>query len=101
MKAFSDSNLFVHYFAHAHKDISFRSGKFSPYHYIMMEALPHGTLQDVTEQKKGTKTSAQEKLQLLHDMLAGVVEMHDKFVIHRDLKPENVMLTEKCTGDGK
>ncbi|MBN1404218.1 MAG: SUMF1/EgtB/PvdO family nonheme iron enzyme [Opitutales bacterium] len=62
-------------------------------HFIAMEYVPGGTLDDYLA-KRGGKLSQEEALRLLSELLGALEYAHGRDVIHRDLKPANVLLTK-------
>ncbi len=62
-------------------------------HFIAMEYVPGGTLDDYLA-KRGGKLSQEEALRLLSELLGALEYAHGRDVIHRDLKPANILLTE-------
>eukprot|EP00026_Physarum_polycephalum_P015182 Phypoly_transcript_15806.p1 GENE.Phypoly_transcript_15806~~Phypoly_transcript_15806.p1 ORF type:complete len:275 (+),score=30.70 Phypoly_transcript_15806:29-826(+) len=59
---------------------------------IVMEYLQNGNLRDLLLKKSSFSYFA--KLQLLHDIAAGLAYLHSQSVIHRDLKPTSLMMDQ-------
>eukprot|EP00929_Paragymnodinium_shiwhaense_P001597 TRINITY_DN10183_c0_g1_i1.p1 TRINITY_DN10183_c0_g1~~TRINITY_DN10183_c0_g1_i1.p1 ORF type:complete len:707 (+),score=150.33 TRINITY_DN10183_c0_g1_i1:129-2249(+) len=60
--------------------------------YLIMEYAPGGELFDYIVQH--TRAEEPEACRFLHQILAGVEQVHAMNVVHRDLKPENLLLDE-------
>lgn len=58
--------------------------------YLVTEYCEGGTLRDLLELK--AELNLAHKLQLIIDILRGLIHAHNHGIIHRDLKPENILL---------
>jgi eukaryotic-like serine/threonine-protein kinase len=65
--------------------------------FLVMELLQGLTLRQRFEQQK--KLAAQQTLQILGGVCAGLGAAHEAGLIHRDLKPENIFLSESGEGE--
>jgi len=61
--------------------------------YLIMEYASGGELFDYIVQH--SRAEEPEACRFLHQILAGVEEVHSMRVVHRDLKPENLLLDER------
>jgi serine/threonine protein kinase len=52
--------------------------------YLILEALPDGSLQNV---KKKKKLPEKEAAAIIKQVANGLKSMHEEYLIHRDLKP--------------
>jgi len=59
--------------------------------YMIMEYLPHGSLQTLLE-KQG-KLPVEQAVRLTIGICEGLAQLHEKGIIHRDIKAENILLT--------
>jgi serine/threonine protein kinase len=59
--------------------------------YLVLEALPEGSLQQV---KKKRKLPEREAAGIVRQVSEGLKYMHEEYVIHRDLKPENLFVND-------
>jgi serine/threonine protein kinase/regulator of sirC expression with transglutaminase-like and TPR domain len=58
--------------------------------YIIMEYLPHGSLQNLID-KRG-RLSAEQAIRLTTGICEGLAKLHEYGVIHRDIKAQNILL---------
>ncbi|MDM4763072.1 Stk1 family PASTA domain-containing Ser/Thr kinase [Galbitalea sp. SE-J8] len=70
----------------------FDQGEDSDMAYLVMEYLPGITLRDLLKEHK--TLTAEQTLDILEAVLAGLAAAHRAGIVHRDLKPENVMLAD-------
>ena len=61
--------------------------------YLVMEKLVGETLADRILREGGLPTD--EVIDILTQVLSGLVAAHEKGIVHRDIKPENVFLTRR------
>jgi serine/threonine-protein kinase len=61
--------------------------------YLVMEKLVGETLADRIAREGGLPTD--EVVDILTQVLSGLVAAHEKGIVHRDIKPENVFLTRR------
>ncbi len=61
--------------------------------YLVMEKLVGKTLADRIKAEGGLPFD--EVIDILVQVLSGLVAAHEKSIVHRDIKPENVFLTER------
>jgi serine/threonine protein kinase len=61
--------------------------------YLVMEKLVGETLADRIAREGGLPTD--EVIDILIQVLSGLVAAHEKGIVHRDIKPENVFLTSR------
>ena len=67
-----------------------RDLKGTVFHYLVLEYLPGGDLQQLIKREKlGLKQS----LDYIEQIAAGLGYAHSKGIIHRDIKPQNLLLT--------
>ena len=59
------------------------------YFYISFEFFESRNLRDVL---KGEKLTYTEKLNLFHQLTAGLAAAHRLEIVHRDIKPENILV---------
>lgn len=59
---------------------------------LFMEYACGGDLLDYMVRRRPFEE--QEACRLLHQLMAGLEEVHSKYVVHRDLKPENLLLDQ-------
>ena len=52
--------------------------------YLILEALPDGSLQNV---KKKKKLPEKQAASIIRQVVEGLQHMHQQYIIHRDLKP--------------
>ena len=62
----------------------------SPRRYLVMDYCEGGTLRDLIERE--VQLPLGERIQLVTDILQGLIYAHGHGVIHCDLKPENILL---------
>jgi formylglycine-generating enzyme required for sulfatase activity len=60
-------------------------------HFLAMEYVPGGTLEDLLE-KRGGRLPEKEARRFLGEILAALAYAHGEGVIHRDLKPANILI---------
>ena len=60
--------------------------------YLVMEYLPGITLRALLKDYK--RLTAEQTLDIMDSVLAGLAAAHHAGIVHRDLKPENVMLAD-------
>jgi eukaryotic-like serine/threonine-protein kinase len=65
--------------------------------YLVMELLEGRSLFELQEKLKG-KLSVAQTLNVLDQLLAGLVAAHAAGIVHRDLKPENIFVDERPEG---
>ncbi len=68
----------------------FGVGKEQGYYWFAMEYLPGGTLRELV--KAQGPCEPLQALNLVHDILDGLVFVHERGIIHRDIKSRNVLL---------
>ena len=78
---------------HPHIVRVYNAGEADGLHFLAMEYVGGGTLEDRLE-KSGGSLPESETGKLLGEMLAALSYAHGQNVIHRDLKPANILLTE-------
>ena len=61
-------------------------------HYMAMEYLPGGSLNDVLEQRRLLPPAAAVEVAL--QVAEALKEAHENGVVHRDIKPQNVLVTK-------
>jgi formylglycine-generating enzyme required for sulfatase activity len=61
------------------------------FHFLAMEYVPGGTLEDFLE-KHGGRLPEKETRRFLCEILAALAYAHGEGVIHRDLKPANILI---------
>ena len=61
--------------------------------FLVLEYCEQGSLRDTLNQKNSL--SFKQSLQILRQVLVGLVFAHSQGIVHRDLKPENIMLTSE------
>src|SRR5438067_1806338 len=64
------------------------------FHYLVLEYLPGGDLQQLIRQGK---LSLKQALEYIEQICAGLGHAHSRGVIHRDIKPQNLLLTADKT----
>jgi serine/threonine protein kinase/tetratricopeptide (TPR) repeat protein len=64
-------------------------------HYIVMEYLPGGSLQDLLKQTP--RLPREQVLRIALDLSDALIRAHRLEIIHRDLKPANIMLASDGT----
>ena len=57
---------------------------------IVMEYVPGGMLSDLI--KRNGPLSERDARDILHDIICGVMYLHENGIVHRDLKPDNCLL---------
>jgi serine/threonine protein kinase len=67
-------------------------GQARGYNYIVMGLMNGGSLKDHLE-KHGTLDSSRA-INVLEDMLKGLIVVHDNKIVHRDLKPANILFDQ-------
>jgi serine/threonine protein kinase len=60
-------------------------------HFLAMEYVPGGTLEDLLA-KRGGRLPEKETRRILGEILAALAYAHGEGVIHRDLKPANILI---------
>jgi eukaryotic-like serine/threonine-protein kinase len=65
--------------------------------YLVMELLEGRSLFELQEKLKG-KLSVPQALNVLDQILAGLVAAHAAGIVHRDLKPENIFVVDRPEG---
>src|SRR3954464_15166767 len=61
--------------------------------YIAMEYVPGADLETI-ERDKGGPLSRQQKLDVVTDVLTGLLFAHKRGIVHRDIKPANIRISE-------
>jgi formylglycine-generating enzyme required for sulfatase activity/serine/threonine protein kinase len=80
---------------HPHIVRVFNAGEDNGRHFLTMEYVDGGSLEDYLV-KRGGKLPEAEARTALAEILSGLVYAHGKNIVHRDLKPANILRT----GDG-
>jgi serine/threonine protein kinase len=62
-------------------------------HYIVMQYVEGGNLQDLLDQKK--KLDAREAARVALEVARGLQAAHDAGIVHRDIKPANILLSHR------
>jgi aurora kinase len=77
----------------AHNNLTALFGYFhdEDFLYLIIEALPDGSLQQV---KKKRKMPERETAAIVKQVSEGLKHMHEESIIHRDLKPENIFVND-------
>ncbi len=70
----------------------FDQGQDSEMAYLVMEYLPGITLRELLQEHK--VLTAEQTIDILDAVLAGLAAAHKAGIVHRDLKPENVLLAD-------
>lgn len=70
----------------------FDQGQDADMAYLVMEYLPGITLRDLL--KDYGKLTAEQTVDILEAVLAGLAAAHKAGIVHRDMKPENVLLAD-------
>jgi eukaryotic-like serine/threonine-protein kinase len=77
--------------------VQFQTLDYSPQgRYLVMDYCAGGTLRDLMESAFPLKLT--QCLDLIIDLLEGLVHAHDQGVVHCDLKPENILLVPEADG---
>lgn len=80
--------------AHPHIVTVYDWGEIPPHHYIAMEFVAGGTLQDLMRQQGRQGEAA--ALRIAAEVADALAYAHGRDLVHRDIKPHNILLT----GDG-
>ena len=67
-------------------------GEYNGNYYIVMEYINGITLKNLIK-KRGALTLP-EVIDIMSQLLSGIMCAHDSYIIHRDIKPQNVMILE-------
>jgi len=68
------------------------NGEQKPYHYLVIEFIEGGSVED--QLKKSGRFELGDALHLILKTAEGLQHAHEKSMIHRDVKPDNILLTK-------
>lgn len=98
----ADDALYVQRFAReasaaatlSHKNIVeiYDVGEDEGTYFIVMEYVPGTTLKELINKRGALLLS--EAIDIMRQLISGVIEAHKNGVIHRDLKPQNILITD-------
>ncbi len=77
---------------HPHIVTVYDWGEVSPHHYIAMEYVPGGTLQDLM--RRDGRLGEGAALRIAAEVADALAYAHGRDVVHRDIKPHNILLTQ-------
>ena len=66
-------------------------------HFMVMEYVAGGDLEQFAAQQPAGKVAAEDALRLLHEACLGLQKAEACGTVHRDIKPENLLLDEEGT----
>ncbi|MFZ1789813.1 MAG: protein kinase [Saprospiraceae bacterium] len=63
------------------------------YDFAVMQFYPDGSLRDILSNSFDQLTE-ENKIEIIHGIIAGLTHLHNHNIIHRDLKPNNIMIVK-------